>query len=158
MWWLGFNMSVAVAVGFIALAGVVAETGVIMLIYLDQAMKELHAERLFECHAFGIVLLEPFVRGDRIGKHLEMIGVASMVSGIDVNPNGRHWSLLSFRRPQCVSLRDELNVCSTCRFNALSMPMRACISGPRFSAAINSASIAACHSSDCRVLPGNAMR
>src|SRR5437660_6415191 len=43
MWWLGFNMSVAVAVGFIALAGVAAETGVIMLIYLDQAMKELHA-------------------------------------------------------------------------------------------------------------------
>ena len=36
MWWLGFNMSVAVAVGFIALAGVAAETGVVMLIYLDQ--------------------------------------------------------------------------------------------------------------------------
>jgi copper/silver efflux system protein len=32
MWWMGFNMSVAVAVGFIALAGVAAETGVIMLI------------------------------------------------------------------------------------------------------------------------------
>lgn len=40
MWWLGFNMSVAVAVGFIALAGVAAETGVIMLIYLDNAWKE----------------------------------------------------------------------------------------------------------------------
>jgi Cu(I)/Ag(I) efflux system membrane protein CusA/SilA len=40
MWWLGFNMSVAVAVGFIALAGVAAETGVIMLIYLDQAWSE----------------------------------------------------------------------------------------------------------------------
>ena len=36
MWWLGFNFSVAVAVGFIALAGVAAETGVVMLIYLDQ--------------------------------------------------------------------------------------------------------------------------
>jgi Cu(I)/Ag(I) efflux system membrane protein CusA/SilA len=34
---LGFNWSVATAVGFIALAGVAAETGVIMLIYLDQA-------------------------------------------------------------------------------------------------------------------------
>ena len=41
MWWLGFNLSVAVAVGFIALAGVAAETGVVMLIYLDSAMKEL---------------------------------------------------------------------------------------------------------------------
>jgi Cu(I)/Ag(I) efflux system membrane protein CusA/SilA len=40
MWWLGFNASVAVAVGFIALAGVAAETGVIMLIYLDHAFRE----------------------------------------------------------------------------------------------------------------------
>ncbi|MCH7528456.1 MAG: efflux RND transporter permease subunit, partial [Candidatus Marinimicrobia bacterium] len=36
---LGYNMSVAVGVGFIALSGVAAETGVIMLIYLDQAYK-----------------------------------------------------------------------------------------------------------------------
>ena len=35
-----FSMSVAVAVGFIALAGVAAETGVVMLIYLDQALRE----------------------------------------------------------------------------------------------------------------------
>ena len=40
MWWLGFNLSVAVAVGFIALAGVAAETGVIMLIYLQHALDE----------------------------------------------------------------------------------------------------------------------
>jgi len=40
MWWLGYNVSVAVAVGFIALAGVAAETGVIMLIYLDHAWQE----------------------------------------------------------------------------------------------------------------------
>ena len=39
MWWMGFNLSVAVAVGFIALAGVAAETGVIMLIYLDHALE-----------------------------------------------------------------------------------------------------------------------
>ena len=45
MWFLGFNMSVAVAVGFIALSGVAAETGVVMLIYLDQALKEVKAER-----------------------------------------------------------------------------------------------------------------
>ena len=35
MYLLGYNMSVAVGVGFIALAGVAAETGVVMLIYLD---------------------------------------------------------------------------------------------------------------------------
>jgi Cu(I)/Ag(I) efflux system membrane protein CusA/SilA len=39
MWWLGFNLSVAVVVGFIALAGVAAETGVVMLIYLDHALE-----------------------------------------------------------------------------------------------------------------------
>ena len=37
LWALGYNWSVAVAIGFIALAGVAAETGVIMLIYLDHA-------------------------------------------------------------------------------------------------------------------------
>ena len=45
MWWLGFNLSVAVAVGFIALAGVAAETGVVMLIYLDHALAEMKARR-----------------------------------------------------------------------------------------------------------------
>ncbi|GAB3540325.1 CusA/CzcA family heavy metal efflux RND transporter [Noviherbaspirillum agri] len=40
MWLLGYNMSVAVAVGFIALAGVAAETGVVMLIYLDHAWED----------------------------------------------------------------------------------------------------------------------
>ncbi|TLX61508.1 CusA/CzcA family heavy metal efflux RND transporter [Stutzerimonas nosocomialis] len=45
MWLLGYNMSVAVAVGFIALAGVAAETGVIMLIYLDHALAERRAAR-----------------------------------------------------------------------------------------------------------------
>ena len=56
MWWLGFNMSVAVAVGFIALAGVAAETGVVMLIYLDQAMAELKLRRMTE--------RRPFLRAD----------------------------------------------------------------------------------------------
>jgi Cu(I)/Ag(I) efflux system membrane protein CusA/SilA len=40
MWLLDYNLSVAVAIGFIALAGVAAETGVVMLIYLDQAWEE----------------------------------------------------------------------------------------------------------------------
>ena len=37
----GFNFSVAVGVGFIALAGVAVEIGVIMLVYLNQSLKEL---------------------------------------------------------------------------------------------------------------------
>jgi copper/silver efflux system protein len=40
IWALGYNWSVAVAIGFVALAGVAAETGVIMLIYLDHAWHE----------------------------------------------------------------------------------------------------------------------
>jgi Cu(I)/Ag(I) efflux system membrane protein CusA/SilA len=49
MWWLGFNLSVAVVVGFIALAGVAAETGVVMLIYLNYALAEIKAR----CEAQG---------------------------------------------------------------------------------------------------------
>ncbi|HMV17917.1 MAG TPA: CusA/CzcA family heavy metal efflux RND transporter, partial [Rhodocyclaceae bacterium] len=46
---LGYNLSVAVGVGFIALAGVAAETGVVMLIYLDHAW----ADALARCRAEG---------------------------------------------------------------------------------------------------------
>jgi len=49
MWLLGYNLSVAVAVGFIALAGVAAETGVIMLIYLDHAWEAIKTK----CRAGG---------------------------------------------------------------------------------------------------------
>ena len=49
MWLLHYNLSVAVAIGFIALAGVAAETGVIMLIYLDQAWEAIKGQ----CRAEG---------------------------------------------------------------------------------------------------------
>jgi Cu(I)/Ag(I) efflux system membrane protein CusA/SilA len=39
LWALGYDWSVAVTVGFIALAGVAAETGVVMLVYLDNAWR-----------------------------------------------------------------------------------------------------------------------
>jgi Cu(I)/Ag(I) efflux system membrane protein CusA/SilA len=55
MWLLGYNLSVAAAVGFIALAGVAAETGVVMLIYLDHAwqaqQKSAVAVRLVDLYA-----------------------------------------------------------------------------------------------------------
>jgi len=41
---LGYNMSVAVWVGLIALAGLDAETGVIMLLYLDHAWEKFRAQ------------------------------------------------------------------------------------------------------------------
>ena len=43
VWWLwlaGYDMSVAVAVGFIALAGIAVETAIVMLIYIDHEMRE----------------------------------------------------------------------------------------------------------------------
>ena len=45
MYWLGYNWSVAVAIGFIALAGLAAETGIIMHVYLDLAYKKHRREK-----------------------------------------------------------------------------------------------------------------
>ncbi len=39
LFFLNYNISVAVVVGFIALAGLAAETGVVMLVYLDDVFK-----------------------------------------------------------------------------------------------------------------------
>ena len=44
LWFLGYNLSVAVWVGIIALAGVDAETGVVMLLYLDQSYDQYEQE------------------------------------------------------------------------------------------------------------------
>ncbi|EKZ9477056.1 efflux RND transporter permease subunit [Klebsiella oxytoca] len=44
LWLLGYNLSVAAAVGFIALAGVAAEFGVIMVLYLNQALAKRRGE------------------------------------------------------------------------------------------------------------------
>ncbi len=39
-WWLGYNFSVAVWVGYIALFGIAVETGVVMVVYLDEAFQK----------------------------------------------------------------------------------------------------------------------
>ncbi|MCK9396015.1 MAG: efflux RND transporter permease subunit [Methylobacter sp.] len=52
LWFLDYNVSVAVGVGFIALAGVAAETGVVMLIYLDQAYREKQRQCMEEKRVF----------------------------------------------------------------------------------------------------------
>jgi len=43
-WWLGYNFSVAVWVGYIALFGTAIQTGVVMVVYLDEAVKNKMAE------------------------------------------------------------------------------------------------------------------
>ncbi|MGB6924502.1 MAG: CusA/CzcA family heavy metal efflux RND transporter [Methyloceanibacter sp.] len=83
MWWLGFNLSVAVVVGFIALAGVAAETGVVMLIYLDHALKDLEAKREREGRPFTAAdLYEAVMSGavDRVRP--KMMTVAAIMAGL----------------------------------------------------------------------------
>jgi Cu(I)/Ag(I) efflux system membrane protein CusA/SilA len=83
MWWLGFNMSVAVAVGFIALAGVAAETGVVMLIYLDQAMAEVKAQRNREGRAFTRAgLYEAIMLGAVERVRPKMMTVVAIMAGL----------------------------------------------------------------------------
>ena len=59
IWFLDYHLSVAVAVGFIALAGVAAEFGVVMLIYLDNAIKTRQEEdRLSSVSTLKAAILE----------------------------------------------------------------------------------------------------
>ena len=83
MWWLGYNLSVAVAVGFIALAGVAAETGVIMLIYLDHAWEELKARRRAEGQAPGLAdLYEAIMEGAVERVRPKMMTVVAIMAGL----------------------------------------------------------------------------
>jgi Cu(I)/Ag(I) efflux system membrane protein CusA/SilA len=83
MWWLGFNFSVAVAVGFIALAGVAAETGVVMLIYLDNAMNELQAEREAQGRPFTADDLYAAIMAGAVERvRPKMMTVAAIMAGL----------------------------------------------------------------------------
>jgi Cu(I)/Ag(I) efflux system membrane protein CusA/SilA len=83
MWWLGFNMSVAVAVGFIALAGVAAETGVVMLIYLDNALNELKAQREMEGRPFSHEDLYSAIMSGAVERvRPKMMTVAAIMAGL----------------------------------------------------------------------------
>ena len=79
MWAMGFNMSVAAAVGFIALAGVAAETGVVMLIYLNHALEEARAKH-------GVLTQEVIIAAvtsgavDRVRP--KMMTVAAIMAGL----------------------------------------------------------------------------
>jgi Cu(I)/Ag(I) efflux system membrane protein CusA/SilA len=83
MWLLNYNMSVAVAVGFIALAGVAAETGVIMLIYLDHAWEDVKAK----CRASGTIpnaadLYEAVMEGAVERVRPKMMTVVAIMAGL----------------------------------------------------------------------------
>src|SRR3546814_7382391 len=80
MWMLDYNVSVAVIVGFIALAGVAAETGVVMLIYLDHALEARAAQRQAEGRSLDAGdLRDAIIEGAvDLVRETMMTGVASM--------------------------------------------------------------------------------
>ena len=83
MWWLGYQMSVAVAVGFIALAGVAAETGVIMLIYLDHAWKDVRERRQAVGRDAGVAdLYEAIMEGAVERVRPKMMTVVAIMAGL----------------------------------------------------------------------------
>lgn len=83
MYLLNYNMSIAVAVGFIALAGVAVEIGVLMLVYLNQSLAQkesaLHqkSETLTGAH-----LLESVIQGATLRVRPIMMTVLTVVVGL----------------------------------------------------------------------------
>jgi Cu(I)/Ag(I) efflux system membrane protein CusA/SilA len=83
MWMLDYNVSVAVIVGFIALAGVAAETGVVMLIYLDHALEARAVQRRAEGRSLDARdLREAIIEGavDRVRP--KMMTVVAIMAGL----------------------------------------------------------------------------
>jgi Cu(I)/Ag(I) efflux system membrane protein CusA/SilA len=83
LYWLGYNLSVAVAVGFIALAGVAAETGVVMLIYLDQALNQVRARCVAEGRALDQADVLAAIREGAVERvRPKMMTVAAIMAGL----------------------------------------------------------------------------
>ena len=83
MYALGFNFSVAVAVGFIALAGVAAETGVVMLIYLDQALAEARQRCIAEGRSFTRTDLHAAIMSGAVDRvRPKMMTVVAIMAGL----------------------------------------------------------------------------
>ena len=82
MWYLnylGYNLSVAVWVGIIALAGVAAETGVVMLVYLDEAYeRHVRENRMETAQDLREAILEGAVQRVRP----KMMTVAAIIGGL----------------------------------------------------------------------------
>lgn len=80
MFFLEFNFSIAVGVGFIALAGVSIEIGVIMLLYLNQALEAKKAQRLVHFNLED--LKEAVMEGAGLRVRPVMMTVATVVIGL----------------------------------------------------------------------------
>jgi Cu(I)/Ag(I) efflux system membrane protein CusA/SilA len=104
LYWLNYHLSVAVGVGFIALAGVAAEFGIVMLVYLDQAVKRHRPATLAQLHeaviegavlrvrpkamtvAVVIAALLPIMLGSGTGSEVMRRIAAPMIGGMITAP------------------------------------------------------------------------
>ena len=79
-WWLGYNFSVAVWVGYIALFGTAIQTGVVMVVYLDEAVKKKMAERGADFSRAD--LIKAVKDGARLRLRPKVMTVATIVAGL----------------------------------------------------------------------------
>jgi Cu(I)/Ag(I) efflux system membrane protein CusA/SilA len=79
-WWLGYHFSVAVWVGYIALFGTAIQTGVVMVVYLDEAVKKKQAE-LGEAFTRAH-LIQAVKEGARLRLRPKVMTVATIVAGL----------------------------------------------------------------------------
>jgi Cu(I)/Ag(I) efflux system membrane protein CusA/SilA len=80
---LGYEMSVAVGVGFIALAGVAAEIGIVMLVYLNQAMRDSVARAAAEARPLSPEdVSQAVLNGALLRVRPIMMTVAAIVAGL----------------------------------------------------------------------------
>ena len=83
MYFEAFNFSVAVGVGFIALAGVAVEIGVIMLVYLNQAYTEQRQQCEQTGTAFNLQALQhAIMQGAGLRVRPVMMTVATIIAGL----------------------------------------------------------------------------
>ncbi|MDD2915687.1 MAG: CusA/CzcA family heavy metal efflux RND transporter [Gallionella sp.] len=83
LWSLGYNLSVAAAVGFIALSGVAAEIGVIMLIYIGHAHQALKVKREASGELFSVDdLHEAVTQGALLRVRPIMMTVCAIIAGL----------------------------------------------------------------------------
>jgi len=78
-WWLGYNFSVAVWVGYIALYGVAVQTGVVMVLYLHEALDKQLAQR------GGITeadILEATISGSVLRLRPKLMTVSVVMAGL----------------------------------------------------------------------------
>ena len=83
LYWLDYNISVAVGVGFIALAGVAVEIGVVMLVYLNMAYR--HQVNLAQTSGRSLTaetLREAVIEGALLRVRPIMMTVAAIIAGL----------------------------------------------------------------------------